>query len=226
MWTKEKVAATIDHAALKPSMTDADIRSACETGMQYGVATVCVRPCDVALAASALAGSKVRVSAVIGFPHGTSRSETKALEARLALADGASELDMVINVGKLLSGEDDYVREDIAVVVKEAEAAGALVKTIFEVCYLSDEDIVRACRLAEEAGARFVKTSTGFAEGGATPESVAVMVAAVGGRLGVKASGGIRNWNTAVAYLEQGCTRLGAGGTAAILDGAQAAGAY
>jgi len=218
-WTRERVAATIDHAALKPHMTDSDIVAACELGKRYQVATVCVRPSDVALATRELAGSKVKVSAVVGFPHGAHRPETKALEARLAIEDGATELDMVMNIGKYLSGDLDWVRRDIDAVIADAKAAGdVLVKVILETCYLSPEQIAGACRIARDAGADYVKTSTGFGDGSATPETIDVIIATVGDTVGVKASGGIRSYETARGYLEQGCTRLGsAGGTAAIM---------
>ena len=222
-WTTGKIAATIDLAALKPDMTDADIVATCELGKRLNVATVCVRPTDVPLAARELAGSGVKVSAVVGFPHGAHRPETKALEAKLAIADGAAELDMVMNVGKFLSGDHDLVRRDIAGVVAEAKPAGVLVKVILETAYLTLEQVAEACRIARDAGADFVKTSTGFADGGATPEAIDVMVRTVGDSMGVKASGGIKDYNTAVGFLEQGCTRLGVGGaTRAICEGAPA----
>lgn len=220
MWTREKVASTIDHAALKPSMTEDDIRKACAVGKKFNVATVCVRPSDVKLAAAELKNSNVGVSAVVGFPHGANRSEVKALEAGLAIQDGAVELDMVMNIGMFLSGNHQLVKDDIRQVVAAAGAGNVPVKVIFEVCYLSNKQIAAACALAEEAGAQFVKTSTGFGESAATPESVEIMVRAVGNRLGVKAAGGIRDWATAVGFLEQGCVRLGAGSTEAILSGA------
>jgi deoxyribose-phosphate aldolase len=219
-WTKSKVAATIDHAALKPNMTDQDIIDACALGKQLRVASVCVRPSDVALAAKELDGSGVPPSAVIGFPHGAHRPEVKALEAKLAVEDGAEELDMVMNIGKFLSGDEDWVRRDIEAVVGEAKSAGGVqVKVILESCYLSPEGSARACEIAREAGADFVKTSTGFGDGPATPEAVDIMLRTVGEQLGVKASAGIRDYAKARAYLEQGCTRLGAaGGTAAIVE--------
>jgi deoxyribose-phosphate aldolase len=166
-----------------------------------------------------VAGTPVVVAAVVGFPHGAQRPEVKALEARLAIADGARELDMVQNVGALRSGDQPAVRDDIAAVVAEARPHGVLVKVILETCFLTPAQIVAACRLAEEAGADFVKTSTGFGAGGATPDAVRTMLDAVGGRLGVKASGGIRSWDDAVRYLDMGCTRLGVGDAAGILDG-------
>jgi deoxyribose-phosphate aldolase len=190
-----------------------------------------VRSADVAAATKLVAGSPVVVASVIGFPHGASPAAVKALESRHAIAAGARELDMVVNVGALKSGDEKTVRDDIAAVVAEAKPHGVLVKVILETCYLSPAEIALGCRLAETAGADFVKTSTGFgvkSSGpiGATPEAVRIMLDTVGGRLQVKASGGIRSWDEANAYLDMGCTRLGVGDAAAILDGRPAAGAY
>jgi len=225
-YTIPEVAAAIDHAVLKPSFTDADIEKHAKMCLARGVKSMCVRPCDVALAAKCLAGSKVLVSVVIGFPHGHHRPEVKALEAELAIQDGARELDMVMNIGKFLAGDYDYVRRDIAAVVAVAKPRGALVKVIQESGYLTLEQVAKACLITEEAGADFVKTSTGFGPGSATPEIVAVMLKTVGGRLGVKPSGGIRDWNAAAGYLAQGATRLGVGSTEAVLDGGAASGNY
>jgi deoxyribose-phosphate aldolase len=219
-WTKRAVAATIDHAALKPNMTDEDIVAECTLGKQHQVASVCVRPSDVALTAKQLAGSGVVPSMVVGFPHGAHRPEVKALEARLGIEDGAKELDMVMNVGKFLSGDFDWVRRDIEGVVAEAKKAGDVqVKVILETCYLTPGQMARACEIARDAGADYVKTSTGFGDGPATPEAIDVMTKTVGDVMGVKASGGVRNYEIACSYLNQGCKRLGAaGGTAAIVD--------
>ena len=224
--TVPEVAALLDHAVLKPTFTAADLAAQAAMCVARGVGCLCVRPCDVAAAARHVAGSPVVVAGVIGFPHGGHRPETKALEARLAVADGARELDMVLAIPALLSGDESRVRDDIAAVVAEARPHGALVKVIFETCYLSPAEIVTACRLSEEAGADFVKTSTGFGTAGATPEAVRLMLDAVGGRLGVKASGGIRTWADAVMYLDMGCKRLGVGDAATILDGGTVTGAY
>jgi deoxyribose-phosphate aldolase len=224
--TVHDVAAMLDHAVLKPTFTSADLAAHAAMCVSRGVGCLCVRPADVAAAVRHVAGSPVVVASVIGFPHGSHRAETKALESRLAIADGAQELDMVIALGPLLSGHESRVRDDIAAVVAAARPHGALVKVIFETCYLTPAQIVTACRLSEEAGADFVKTSTGFGTAGATPEAVRLMLDAVGGRLGVKASGGIRTWADAVMYLDMGCTRLGVGDAAAILDGSTAAGTY
>jgi deoxyribose-phosphate aldolase len=217
--TVADVAKTLDHAVLKPELTAADLAKQAAMCGDRGVGCLCVRSCDVAEAARLVAGGPVVVAAVIGFPHGAVRPEIKALEARLAIADGARELDMVQNVGALRSGDQPAVRDDIAAVVAEARPHGVLVKVILETCFLTPAQIVAACRLAEEAGADFVKTSTGFGAGGATPDAVRTMLDAVGGRLGVKASGGIRSWDDAVRYLDMGCTRLGVGDAAGILDG-------
>jgi deoxyribose-phosphate aldolase len=224
-------ARAMDHAVLKPEFSAADLAKHAGMCLERGVGCLCVRSCDVAEAVRLVAGSPVVVAAVIGFPHGGVRPEVKALEARLAVAEGARELDMVLNIGALKSGRADLVAAEIAAVVAEAKPAGGIVKVILETCYLSPDEIRTACRLAEEAGADFVKTSTGFgvkASGptGATPEAVRIMLDAVGGRLQVKASGGIRTWADAIAYLDMGCTRLGVGDAAAILDGRPAAGTY
>lgn len=224
-WTRERIAKTIDHAALKANLTDEDIIAACEVGKKYNVATVCVRPSDAPLAARELAGSGVNVSVVVGFPHGAGKPETKAVEAKLAIADGARELDMVMNVGKFLSGDHEWVKRDIASVTAEAKGKGVLVKVIIESTYLTLEQVAKACEIARDAGADFVKTSTGFASvgPGATPETIGVMVQTVGATMGVKASGGVRDYLTAVGFLEQGCKRLGtAGGTKIICDSAPA----
>ena len=220
MWTRKQVAQTIDHAALKQSMVDADIVAACELGKKYGVASVCVRPSDAPLAKKILAGSGVPLAVVIGFPHGSNRAEVKALEAKLAIDDGAVELDMVMNIGKFLTGDYALVQKDIEAVVNEAGKHNVLVKVILETCYLSPEQIARACEISKAAGADYVKTSTGFGDGPATPEAIDIMIKTVGDTMGVKASGGVRSYETAVSYLNQGCKRLGAASTQAILEGA------
>ena len=224
MFTREQVAKVIDHAVLKPFATQGDVIEAARMCRARGVGNLCVRPTDVALAARELAGSSTTVACVVGFPHGSNRPEVKALEARLAIDDGAVEIDMVMNIGRFMSGNDAAVREDIAAVVAEAKPRGALVKVILETCWLKPDQIARACRLAEAAGADFVKTSTGFGDGPATPEAISVMIKTVGATMGVKASGGIRTWDTAVGYLKQGCKRLGVASTEAVLDGAKADG--
>lgn len=225
MFTKEQVAKVIDHAVLKPVATDADILANARMCAARGVGNFCVRPTDVAAAVRALRGSHTTVACVVGFPHGANRPEVKALEARLAIQDGATELDMVMNIGKFLSGDYAFVQRDIEAVVAEAAPKGVLVKVILETSYLTPEQVATACRIAEAARANFVKTSTGFSDGGATPEAVDIMLKTVGKTMGVKASGGIRSWETAVGYLRQGCKRLGVGSTEKVLDGAPDAGA-
>ncbi|MHC4744468.1 MAG: deoxyribose-phosphate aldolase [Planctomycetota bacterium] len=222
MFTKEDVAKTIDHAVLKPFATDQDIIDGAKMCAERQVASFCVRPSDAALAARELEGSGVPVAVVVGFPHGANRPETKALEARFAIEDGAKELDMVMNIGKFMSDDYDYVQKDIEAVVTEAKEQNVIVKVILETCYLSAEQVERACLLSQAAGADYVKTSTGFGDGPATPEVIDIMMKTVGDTMGVKASGGVRSWETAIRYLEQGCKRLGAASTEAILDGAPA----
>jgi len=220
MFTREQVARAIDHAVLKPFATGQDVSDGARMCRSRGVGNFCVRPTDVALAVAELKGCDTTVAAVIGFPHGANRPEVKALEARLAIEDGATELDMVMSIGQFKSGHDAAVRQDIEAVVAEAKKGGALVKVILETCWLSPEEIARACKIAEAAGADFVKTSTGFGDGPATPEAVDVMIRTVGRTMGVKASGGVRTWETAVGYLTQGCKRLGVASTEKVLDGA------
>lgn len=226
MYTKEQIAATIDHAVLKPCATDEDIISNAKMCDERGIMSMCVRPSDVKLAAEKLADSKTVVSMVVGFPHGSNKTETKVLETKLGAADGAVEFDMVMNIGKFASGDYEYVKNDIAAVVEEAKKTGGLVKVIQETCYFSNEQVVKACEICLEAGADFVKTSTGFADGSATPEVIDIMMKTVGDKMGVKASGGVRTFETAVGYLKQGCTRLGVGSTEAVLDGVPAEGDY
>jgi deoxyribose-phosphate aldolase len=215
--TYEQLAKTIDHSLLKPEMTEAEVIAGCELARAYHVASVCVKPCHVALAAGLLKGSDVAVGTVIGFPHGSSTTAIKAAEARQAIADGAVELDMVINIGELRSGHADYAKEDIRAVV-EAAKGQALVKVILENAYLTDEEKALACRLVEAAGADFVKTSTGFAPSGATIEDLRLMRASVGPRVQVKAAGGVRTLDAILAVIDTGTTRVGATATAAILD--------
>jgi deoxyribose-phosphate aldolase len=216
--TYEDVAKTIDHSLLRPELDDQFIADGCKLAAKYQVASVCCRPADVKRAAELLAGSGVAVGTVIGFPHGGSTSEAKVFEAEQALRDGATELDMVINIGALRSGRDAYVRDEIAAVVATAHAAGAIVKVIMENAYLDDDQKVRGCRLAEAAGADFVKTSTGFAPTGATHEDLALMRRTVSPHIGVKAAGGVRTLDALLAVMELGVTRIGATATAAILD--------
>ncbi|QGY46965.1 deoxyribose-phosphate aldolase [Maribellus comscasis] len=226
MYTKEQVAKTIDHAVLKPEFTDSDIREHAEMCKDYGVYSMCVRPCDVKYAKELLAGSDVKVSCVLSFPHGADTSGVKAFQAAQAIKEGVDEIDMVMNIGKFLSGDYDYVLNDIKAVVETAHKKGVLVKVIQESGYLTLEQVAKACELSYEAGADFVKTSTGFGAGSATPEIIDVMIKTVGDKMKIKPSGGIRSWDTAVGYLDQGADRLGVGSTKAVLEGSVANGNY
>jgi deoxyribose-phosphate aldolase len=216
--TERQLAKTIDHSLLRPELDDDFIADGCRLAAEYDVASVCVRPTDIQRAAAMLAGTDVAVGTVIGFPHGSSTTATKAFEAREALAAGASELDMVIDIGALKSGRDEDVRMDISAVVEMGHASGAIVKVILENAYLTDDEKVRGCRLTEVAGADFVKTSTGFAPGGATHADLALMRSAVSDRVQVKAAGGVRTLDDLLAVMALGVTRIGATQTKPILD--------
>ncbi|MGH2813839.1 MAG: deoxyribose-phosphate aldolase [Actinomycetota bacterium] len=216
--TEEKVAKTIDHSLLRPELTVAEVLAGCQLAAAYQVASVCCRPLDVGRCRDALAGSGVLVGTVVGFPHGASTTAVKAFEAERALDEGAVELDMVLPIGWLRSGEDDDVREDIAAVVDVAHPRGAVVKVILENAYLTDEQKVRGCRLSEKAGADFVKTSTGFAPSGSTMDDLRLMRASVSDRVKVKAAGGIRTLDLLIEGLNAGMDRCGATATATIID--------
>jgi deoxyribose-phosphate aldolase len=203
-------ASLIDHTLLKPEATDEDIKRLCEEAARYRFASVCVNPTWVRVAACALQGSGVPVCTVIGFPLGATLSDVKAYEARRAIGDGAREVDMVINVGALKSGDDCLVEHDIHSVVEAAHEYNVTTKVIIETALLTDEEKVRACEAAKRAGADFVKTSTGFSKGGATVADVLLMRRTVGPGLGVKASGGVKNLEDARAMVEAGATRIGA----------------
>ncbi|MBN2548303.1 MAG: deoxyribose-phosphate aldolase [Anaerolineales bacterium] len=215
--TLQQLAKTIDHSLLKPEMTEAEVIAGCEIARRYHVASVCVKPCHVRLAVRLLEGSDVAVGSVVGFPHGSQTSEVKVSEARQALADGATELDMVMNIGELRSGHMEYVRDEIRAVVETA-AGQAIVKVILENAYLTDEQKVIACKLCEEAGADFVKTSTGYAPTGATVQDIQLMRKSVGPQVQVKAAHGVRTLEAVLAMIDAGATRIGATATAVILD--------
>lgn len=213
--TRQQVAAMVDHTLLKPEATPADVAALVAEAVELGVYAVCVSP---SLVACAIARGAGRVAAVTGFPSGKHLSEVKAQEAAAAVAAGAAEIDMVIDVGAARAGDFEAVRSDIATV--RSATAGVLLKVIVESAVLAEHELIAACRAAEDAGADFVKTSTGFhPAGGASVRAVEVMAATVGGRLGVKASGGIRTAADAIAMLDAGATRLGLSGTRAVLDG-------
>ncbi len=215
--TYEQLAKTIDHSLLKPELTEADVVAGCELAASYHVASVCVKPCHVKLARQQLADSDVKVGTVVGFPHGNSTIATKVFETQEAVAAGATEIDMVINIGELRSGQADYVRNEIRAVVNAAHPR-AIVKVILENAYLTHDEKVLGCQLVEEAGADFVKTSTGFAPTGATVEDIALMRATVGPQVQVKAAHGVRTLDQLLAMIDAGATRSGATATAAILD--------
>lgn len=225
-YTKQEVAATIDHAVLKPEFTDKDLKEHAAMCIENSVFSMCVKPYDVKMAAELLKNSSVKVSCVLSFPHGADVTPVKAFQAKQAIEDGVDEIDMVMNIGKFMSGDYEYVKEDIKAVVDVAHANGLKVKVIQESGHLSLEQVAKACELSYEAGADFVKTSTGFGPGAASPEIVDVMIKTVGDKMEVKASGGIRTWGDAVGYLEQGADRLGIGSTVAVLSGAEAEGDY
>ncbi len=215
-----KLAAMIDHTLLKPQTTEAEIIELCREAKQYNFASVCINPTHVNLAHKLLTGTTVKVCTVIGFPLGANTPEVKAYEAKDALANGARELDMVINIGALKRGDYNLVLEDIQGVVAVAkEQPGVLLKVIIETSLLSDEEKVKACQLAVQAGADFVKTSTGFSGGGATVGDIQLMRQTVGPQIGVKASGGVRNLQDAMAMIEAGATRIGASSGVAIIQG-------
>ena len=216
--TERQLAKTIDHSLLRPELDDDFIAEGCRLAAEYDVASVCVRPTDVSRAAGLLAETDVAVGTVVGFPHGSSTTATKVSEAREAVAHGASELDMVIDIGALKSGRDEDVRADIAAVVEVGHATGAIVKVILENAYLTDDEKVRGCSLSEAAGADFVKTSTGFAPGGATHADLVLMRSSVSERMEVKAAGGVRTLDDLLAVMALGVTRIGATQTKPILD--------
>ncbi|WP_202404767.1 deoxyribose-phosphate aldolase [Shimazuella alba] len=215
----------IDHTLLKPEATQEEIIKLCAEAREYGFASVCVNPVWVKVAAEELKGSNVKVCTVIGFPLGASTTAVKRFETEDAIKNGAEEVDMVMNIGLLKSGEDEVVEADIRSVV-EAARGKALVKVIIETSLLTEEEKVRACEISMRASADFVKTSTGFGSGGATVKDVLLMRKVVGNKLGVKASGGIRDWNDLKSMLEAGANRIGASSGVKIMNGQAAEGQY
>ncbi|MFP4139937.1 MAG: deoxyribose-phosphate aldolase [Phycisphaerae bacterium] len=214
--TRSALAARIDHANLKPTATDDDLQRNCDIARRRGCASLCVRPFEVGRAANLLAGSGVAVGTVVAFPHGSAHSCAKAEEGLIAREQGAEEIDMVLNIGKLIEGDLDYVTRDIAAV---ADATGDCpLKVILECCFLTPEQIVAGCRAAEQAGANYVKTSTGFGEYGARVEDVTLLRRSVPGFMKVKAAGGIRTLDDALAMIAAGADRLGTSSTEAILS--------
>ena len=215
---KKEFAAMFDHTILKADATKSLVAQACEEAVRIGAASVCINPCNVGLAASLLSGSGVKVCTVIGFPLGANTTAVKAFETRDAIRRGAEEIDMVINIGALLSGDMTLVSEDIRAVVQAA--GGLTTKVIIETCYLDEPQIEIACRLAQAAGADFVKTSTGFGPSGAKASDIRLMRKAIGNSMKIKASGGIRNYAVAMEMVEASADRLGVSASLAILEGA------
>ncbi|MCS6908976.1 MAG: deoxyribose-phosphate aldolase [Anaerolineales bacterium] len=224
--SRSQLAALIDHTLLKPEATTAQIEQLCAEAVRYGFAAVCVNPAYVKLAARLLRRSSVSVCTVAGFPLGATLPEVKAYEAARALELGAREIDMVINVGALRSGDEATVARDIRAVVKAVRAGGGLLKVILETALLTDDQKRAACRIAKKCGADFVKTSTGFAGGGATVADVALMRETVGPKMGVKAAGGIRSLADAQALVAAGANRLGTSAGVAIMEAASTVAAY
>ena len=216
--TYDAIAKRIDHSLLGPTMTGAELEDGCRLAADYGAASVCIKPFAVPLAAKLLDGSGVQVGTTIGFPHGGHCTAIKVLESRRAIDDGATELDMVINIGQALGGNWAAVRDDIAAVTDVAHQHRAIVKVIFENCYLNDDQKSRLCQVCGEVNADFVKTSTGYGTGGATKDDILLMRKASPAHVKVKAAGGMRDLDSAIAFAELGCERLGLSRTADILD--------
>jgi len=220
--TLREIAKMLDHSTLQPFLVPDDIKKGCDIALEYGAATVCARPGDMPLVVKCLSGSDVLPCTVIGFPHGAHHADVKVFEANRALDDGCKELDMVLNIGAMLSGNENYVQDEIARLAEAAHARDALLKVILETCYLSDEQKKIACRLSEAAGADFVKTSTGYGSAGATIHDVALMRESVSSHVRVKASGGIRTLDMVLACRKAGASRCGVSATQKIMEEAKA----
>ncbi|MGB7344612.1 MAG: deoxyribose-phosphate aldolase [Pirellulaceae bacterium] len=215
------VSKMIDHSLLNPTLNVSDLEAGIELAIAYDVASVCIMPYHLKRCAEMLSGTDVKASTTIGFPHGGHTTEIKRAEAERAIADGCEELDMVVNISKVLSGDWDYVKQDIAAVIEVAHAAGQKVKVIFENCYLSDEQKVRLCEICTELNADWVKTSTGYGTGGATHEDLKLMRKSSGDHVQVKAAGGVRDLDALLAVRELGVTRCGASRTAEMMNQAR-----
>lgn len=214
----ESIAKRIDHSLLSPTLIDTELEAGCRLAADYQVASVCIKPYAVGLAAKILSGTGVAVGTTIGFPHGGHATEVKVIESRQAMSQGATELDMVINIGQAIGGQWDAVAADILAVTKAAHDGGAIVKVIFENCYLNEDQKIRLCRISGEVGADYVKTSTGYGTGGATMDDLRLMRRESPAHVKLKAAGGVRDLDTAIAVAELGCDRIGASRTAEILD--------
>jgi deoxyribose-phosphate aldolase len=217
-FTYDDVAKMIDHSLLTPTLSTKDLDAGIQLALAYNVASVCILPYYLKTCAGLLAGSTVQASTTIGFPHGGHATGVKQAEALRALADGCQELDMVVNISKVLSGDWDYVQKDIAAVIEPAHAAGQKVKVIFENCFLNDDQKIRLCQICGDLGADWVKTSTGYGSGGATMEDLKLMRANVPAHIQVKAAGGVRDLDTLLEVRALGVTRVGASRTKEILD--------
>jgi deoxyribose-phosphate aldolase len=216
--TYDYIAKRIDHSLLGPTLTDAELEAGCRLAAEYQVASVCIKPYAVAQAAAILRGTGVAVGTTIGFPHGGHATAVKVFESERAIRDGATELDMVINIGQAIGGSWEPVRADTAAVTEAAHTGGAIVKVIFENCFLNDEQKVRLCEICGEVGADYVKTSTGYGTGGATHADLILMRKAAPPHVKLKAAGGVRTLDAAIAVAELGCDRIGASKTAEMLD--------
>ncbi len=212
------IAKMIDHSLLQPSLTDEELEAGCQLALQYDVASVCIQPYYLKRCAEILAGSTVKASTTIGFPHGGHRTSIKIAEAEAALDDGGEELDMVVNIGKVKSGDWDYVAQDIKAVNDAAVARGQIVKVIFENCFLSDDEKIRLCEICGQFGVAFVKTSTGYGDGGATIEDLTLMRKHSPNHVQVKAAGGVRDLDKLLEVRALGVTRVGASRTQEMLD--------
>ena len=216
--TYDLIAKRIDHSLPQPTLTEEELEAGCRTAAEYGVASVCIKPFAVALASRLLRGTGVEVGTTIGFPHGGHATSVKVFESKQAMDDGATELDMVVNIGQVLGGNWAAVAADVEAVVEAAHERDAIVKVIFENCFLNDEQKVRLCRICGEIGADYVKTSTGYGSSGATREDLILMRKASPQRVKLKAAGGVRTLDQAIEVVELGCDRFGASKTAEILD--------
>jgi deoxyribose-phosphate aldolase len=220
------IAKYIDHTLLKPEADKEAVEKLCGEALEFGFYSICINSCWVKYAADLLSPSEVKVCSVVGFPLGACTTESKVYETGEAVDNGANEIDMVMNIGMFKTGDFDYVKDDICKVVETAHSKGAIVKVILETCLLDNDEIVKACELCVEMGADFVKTSTGFNKSGATLEAVAVMKKAVGDKALVKAAGGIRDYQTAVDFVNAGASRLGCSSSVAIMEGEEASSDY
>ena len=225
MKNRKELAKYIDNTLLKQDATQAEIVSLCRQSVEYGFKAVCVNSCWVKLCAKETAGSGVAVCSVVGFPLGAAVGAAKAFEAECAIRDGAAEIDMVINVGALKSGMDQYVRDDIAAVVAACKGK-AILKVILEMCLLTEDEKRKAIEFSRDAGADFVKTSTGFSTGGATVEDITLMHSIVGGKMGIKAAGGVRSFDDAKRVIDAGATRIGTSNGVKIIEGLEVTSGY